>query len=85
MSQWARLWCPAVELHSWTPVRRMLEAAVADAKKTRASLSELLQRSNQSLQPLGDPLCVNLGLHRWLKQEREESYSDWLALGFGAT
>jgi hypothetical protein len=30
------------------------------------------------LHPLEEPLAVDLGLHRWLKAEREEAYSDWL-------
>jgi hypothetical protein len=30
------------------------------------------------LTPLEDPLEMDLGLHRWLQEEREEAYSDWL-------
>lgn len=51
---------------------RLVEAEVAD-------LEDLLRRSNSLLAPFGDPLEIDLGAHRWLKPEREESYSDWLA------
>jgi hypothetical protein len=31
---------------------------------------------------LCDPLLAHAGLNRWLKKEREEAYSDWLAWSF---
>lgn len=36
-------------------------------------------KSGEQLAPLGDPLALNVGEHRWLSEDREESYSDWLA------
>jgi hypothetical protein len=42
-------------------------------------ISQALERSGKKLAPLGDPLLVTLGDHRWLRYDREESYSDWLA------
>jgi hypothetical protein len=42
-------------------------------------LQKALAASNAELEPLGDPLTLNLGEHRWLAADREESYSDWLA------
>ena len=42
-------------------------------------LQEALAGSNAELAPLGEPLRLNLGKHRWLSADREESYSDWLA------
>jgi hypothetical protein len=38
----------------------------------------LLAESNKRLAPLSDPLITDFGLHRWLAQDREEAYSDWL-------
>ena len=40
----------------------------------RTSLSE----SRKRLAPLEEPFDIDLGLHRWLEDEREEAYSDWL-------
>jgi len=42
-------------------------------------LQTTLTSSNKELAPLGEPLMLNLGKHRWLSTDREESYSDWLA------
>jgi hypothetical protein len=42
-------------------------------------LQDVLARSDEQLSPLGEPLKLNLGAHRWLSADREESYSDWLA------
>ncbi len=42
-------------------------------------LKELLNESNKRLQPLADPLSIDFGTHRWLSEDREEAYSDWLA------
>jgi hypothetical protein len=35
-----------------------------------------LQLTDEKLSPLGDPLRVTLSDHRWLRYDREESYSD---------
>jgi hypothetical protein len=45
----------------------------------RQHLEDALADSNKTLSPLSDPLELNLGEHRWLSVDREESYSDWLA------
>jgi hypothetical protein len=45
----------------------------------RGHLQTALAASNEELAPLADPLTLNLGEHRWLSADREESYSDWLA------
>jgi hypothetical protein len=42
-------------------------------------LQDALARSDAELSPLAEPLKLNLGEHRWLSADREESYSDWLA------
>src|SRR5262245_53290596 len=52
--------------------RRQLEAA-------RVRLSDLLAESQRRLAPFGDPLELDLGVHRWLAPAREEAYADWLA------
>jgi hypothetical protein len=46
----------------------------ADAERLRG----LLDESREKMKPLGDPLDLDVGLHRWLNAEREEAYSDWL-------
>jgi hypothetical protein len=51
------------------------ELAIAEGRRVR----EALQQSDKKLSPLGDPLRVTLSDHRWLRYDREESYSDWLA------
>ncbi len=56
-------------LLTWEKLTRGLQAEVEDA----------IAASNEALSPLGDPLNLNLGEHRWLSRDREESYSDWLA------
>lgn len=58
--------------------RRMINATAAWLELERSRLSALLDASNQVLAPLGDPLLVDFGVHRWLADSREEVYSDWL-------
>lgn len=63
----------------WNYVTRMIDA-VRPAMEVKASqLRSLLEKSRAKLAPLGEPLDLDLGLHRWLDPEREEAYSDWLA------
>jgi len=59
----------------------MIDAAKRDAKTASQRLGGLLERSGRTLFPrVGDPLSTELDLdsHRWLAEDREESYSDWL-------
>ncbi|MDR3753495.1 MAG: hypothetical protein P4K93_08750 [Terracidiphilus sp.] len=42
-------------------------------------MQDALARSDAEFSPLAEPLRLNLGKHRWLSADREESYSDWLA------
>jgi len=56
-------------LLTWEQLGRRLQADVEGA----------IAASNAELSPLRDPLELNLGEHRWLSGDREESYSDWLA------
>jgi hypothetical protein len=64
---------------TWAPLQRMVHAATASMRAEGNRLRHLLDRSTQYLAPLGEPLLVDFGAHRWLKPQREEAYSDWLA------
>jgi hypothetical protein len=56
----------------------MIEAAKAKLAGEADRLKALLEQSRVRLAPLGDPFGTDLGLHRWLEEDREEAYSDWL-------
>jgi hypothetical protein len=57
----------------------MVRAALPLFQVLANELSDLLNESDSRLKPLSDPLRTDFGVHRWLKAEREEAYSDWLA------
>ncbi len=63
----------------WQPATAFMRAAQAADEAARQTLKELLARSDLLFGPLGDPLSMDFGAHRWLAESREESYSDWLA------
>ena len=63
----------------WTPVQSLIDAVQPLLELEREHLRALLEKSKRRLDPLDDPLRVDFGAHRWLKSEREEAYSDWLA------
>lgn len=69
----------SLQLPSWKPALQLILAADSMDKYAQEHLAASLAESNQALLPLGDPLLLNLGKHRWLSTGREESYSDWLA------
>lgn len=64
---------------SWDSADVLIGSADALNRYAQDHLDEALAISNRELMPLTDPLNLNLGSHRWLSAEREESYSDWLA------
>jgi len=64
---------------SWDSARLLVRSAKVLDDYALAHLQEALAGSNAELAPLGEPLTLNLGKHRWLSADREESYSDWLA------
>ena len=64
---------------SWESARWMIDALKNRAEPGAARQRRYLRQSNETLRPLGEPLLIDFGLHRWLKEEREEAYSDWLA------
>ena len=57
----------------------MIEAAEPVLLENSRRLKTLLERSNETLSPLSDPLLEDYGVHEWLSRSREEAYSDWLA------
>ncbi len=61
----------------WTPVGKIIKASEKFFYEERIALKDVLKRSNERLGGL-EPLSVDFGGHRWLKEEREEAYSDWL-------
>jgi hypothetical protein len=58
--------------------RKLIAIFNAIGQEQKLVLQGLLSRSARHFDPLPDPLTIDLGLHRWLKSQREESYSDWL-------
>ena len=83
LRRWATLgrsvsgYAPAVD---WTPASEMISAAERDAAASQRILDDLLATSSRRKFPrLGDPLDVDFGAHRWLRDSREEAWSDWLA------
>ena len=58
---------------------RLSNAGQILLEQRREFLESLLIESRERLSPLGEPLELDLGVHRRLKSEREEAYSDWLA------
>ena len=70
---------PVQELPSWEPACLLIRSAGCLEDYARQHLEDALAGSNATLSPLSDPLELNLGEHRWLSVDREESYSDWLA------
>jgi hypothetical protein len=66
----------------WSPATKMIRAAERDAAASQEILDRLVARSGRDqFLRLGDPLDrgVNFGAHRWLRDSREEAWSDWLA------
>jgi hypothetical protein len=58
----------------------MISAAERDATASQKVRNRLLAISRRRKFPqLGDPLDVDFGAHRWLRDSREEAWSDWLA------
>ncbi len=64
---------------SWESALLLLQLAQNLDQCARSWLKDALAQSEKVLSPLGEPLTLNLGTHRWLSADREESYSDWLA------
>jgi hypothetical protein len=69
----------ALSVPPWLPVERILAASNTSLEREHKTIAALLKQSSQALSPLDDPLAVDFGVHRWMKIDREEAYSDWLA------
>jgi hypothetical protein len=67
-----------VRQQGWEPAFRMTAAASRLSEAYAGLVQALLVESARRLEPLGDPLATDFGLHRWLAGDREEAYSDWL-------
>lgn len=84
LAETIRIWS---ELHvsatskflSWNSAAILVESAKVLDEYALGHLNQALDDSGKALFPLGEPLKLNLGKHRWLSADREESYSDWLA------
>jgi len=64
---------------SWGAVARLISAATGQAEALVLVLEGLVQRWEERLRPVGEPLRMTFPLQRWLAPDREEAYSDWLA------
>jgi hypothetical protein len=64
---------------SWNSAHLLARSAKILDQSAQERLQGALARSDAEFLPLTDPLRLNLGAHRWLSADREESYSDWLA------
>jgi hypothetical protein len=58
---------------------RLIEVSRRRVTLENERVVNLLDESTRMLQPLSDPLVEDFGAHRWLRADREETYSDWLA------
>jgi len=63
---------------SWENVEPLIDACKTVWRAQSEELRGLLEKSNSLLAPLVDPLLIDFDLHRWLAEQREEVYSDWL-------
>jgi hypothetical protein len=58
----------------------MVRVAEVQAERLESRLNELLKSSDEALSRISlcEPLFADAGLNRWLTEDREEAYSDWL-------
>ena len=64
---------------TWDSAHLLVQSAKILHQYAQQHLQDALAGSDAELSPLSEPLKLNLGEHRWLSADREESYSDWLA------
>jgi len=78
-AEWGKAYAPPrLSRPDWSAVEILIEAAQPRLLEDSKALRELLERSTDQLKS-SDPFLCDLGVHRWLEADREESYSDWLA------
>jgi hypothetical protein len=68
----------AARFMNWAPAHQLLSAARPVLLENATELNRLLKQWNRLITPLEDPFLTDFGVHRWLRNSREESYSDWL-------
>lgn len=78
-AQFGRLLSPLEIKASFTQLKNFIESATRIIEWDYETLKVLLELSSNKLKPFCDPLKVDLGVHKWLKGEKEPLYSDWLA------
>jgi hypothetical protein len=77
---WSALYArPQRKSSSWDCSEPLRQRVRELDQYARQHLEAARDRSAEELHPLGEPLGLSLGQHRWLSLDREESYSDWLA------
>lgn len=78
LRQWASL-ASSARGADWEAMQAFIGAAKPKLAAKESQMRQLLDRSDARLAPVLDPLRTDFAMHRWLKGEREEAYSDWLA------
>lgn len=80
LSRWGSLGrALSQEKLSWSCTRGFKDAGVSYLHEKEIIYKRLLKKSGRRFGQLGDPFEVDLGLHKWLLDAREEAYSSWLA------
>ena len=60
-------------------LKHLIDIAGRRVTLDHSRLSSVLDRCQRALNPLSEPFVDDYGTHRWLRGDREEAYSDWLA------
>jgi hypothetical protein len=63
---------------TWDGISRLIKVAKLKLEVDGRELKGLLDESQVLLAPFEDPFDLDMGIHRWLAEDREEAYSDWL-------
>src|SRR5262245_20848411 len=69
---------PQANEPNWSAVYRLIGSAKDKYRFDCDRLAKIMADSNSQFSPLTDPFQLDFELHRWLKEDREEAYSDWL-------
>jgi hypothetical protein len=77
--EWRELLRTEERYLNWKASLQFRRTANFHFAKQNADIRSALRHSNALLNPLCDPLEIDIGTHRWLSGQREESYSAWLA------
>lgn len=64
---------------NWNHTKNFGRAGLSYLREKEETHKKLLKKSQRRFRPLSDPFSVDLGLHKWLSDAREEAYSSWLA------